>query len=269
MSAGSGSVGRARPASTSTWLPENSTLAPTEANMEAMALMSDTLGTLLSLDGPVQQSVAASMERAEFLDPLMWTWPDSLDPPAITSFGPCSGQWVWVSGNELTLGAICDVYLDQRQIRRRLPGAALRRRLLESPAPKEEKPDAVAGDGGHEHPGVERHDGEHHEVDQPDPDDVHRRLGSGGGRRRPSPEDPAVGQPLCGGRKEEDHRQGQRVHPRMAVARPPIEQDFRVLAPEERHVHHHVAAAHRRGRWCCRRHAVYMATVVHLFLLER
>lgn len=60
--------------------------------MEAISRVSVTLGTLLSLQVPEQQRVAARMANAEFLEPLMGTWPHSLEGPVIVSFR--SGFWV-------------------------------------------------------------------------------------------------------------------------------------------------------------------------------
>lgn len=54
--------------------------------MEAIILVSDKFETFVSFEVPEQQSVAARIANAEFLEPLKLTWPDSLEPPFIMSF---------------------------------------------------------------------------------------------------------------------------------------------------------------------------------------
>lgn len=68
--------------------------------MEAMVRVSDKSGKFWSFEEPEQQRVAARMGKAEFLDPLTATLPESLDPPVTMSLGSGYGVWVlsWVWG---------------------------------------------------------------------------------------------------------------------------------------------------------------------------
>lgn len=45
---------------------------------------------------PEEQRVAARIDNAEFFEPLMGTWPESLAPPVIVNLESRAGEWVWV-----------------------------------------------------------------------------------------------------------------------------------------------------------------------------
>lgn len=72
-------------------LSQTSIWAPNELKIDAIVRVSETFGTLESLEVPEQQRVAARIDSAEFLEPLMGTWPESLEGPVMVSLG--SGVW--------------------------------------------------------------------------------------------------------------------------------------------------------------------------------
>jgi hypothetical protein len=72
-------------------LSQTSIWAPNELKIDAIIRVSETFGTLVSLEVPEQQRVAARIDNAEFLEPLMGTWPESLEGPVMVSLG--SGVW--------------------------------------------------------------------------------------------------------------------------------------------------------------------------------
>lgn len=105
-----------------------------------------------------------------------------------------------------------------------------------------------------QHANVERHDGQHDQIHEPDPDRMHPSLHEPAAGLARGPDEAAVVDPLVQDREGEDHDERQHVHPR-AGARPALEEDLGVGPPEEghvgpahRHVHGHVVArvhAHR------------------------
>ncbi|GAB2274423.1 hypothetical protein Dimus_009192 [Dionaea muscipula] len=126
--------------------------------------------------------------------------------------------------------------------------------LPKNPRAENQETDPVSGDGGEEHTTVEGHDGEHDQVGQSHPNDVEQRENepadaiSGVGLH-----EAATGDPLDEGGEDEDDDEGERVHS-AAGARPSVEKDLGVLAPEEGHMLHrhllHPAAGHRGVGYC-------------------
>jgi len=178
----------------------------------------------------------------------------------------------------------CNVYTNKpidRHQHRRAPATSLAARELllagvlhlcpavaEQAGPEREEPRGVARDGHEEHAAVERHERQHEQVRHAHAQRVHRRA------RRPRRHAPPVpgfvearvqaagAQELEEEREREDSDKRQRVHA-AARAGPPREEDHRVLAPEEGHVHPHAAVV-RTGRGRRRCHAAHAVPSSHI-----
>ncbi|KAL5991647.1 hypothetical protein ACLOJK_012556 [Asimina triloba] len=142
------------------------------------------------------------------------------------------------------------------------------RQSVEDPAAEEKEAHGVASDGSDEDADVEGHDGEHDEVGETDTCGVEDGLEEAGGEfGRGGLDEAAVGEPLYEECEEEDDDQRQYIHAE-AMAWPAGEEDFRILSPEEGHVHHHVV--HVWHACAVRRHpiAMHAMLMLHLHLLS-
>lgn len=122
---------------------------------------------------------------------------------------------------------------------------------LHQAAPYDQKPEPMADDGSDEDADVERHDGEHQEVEKPHP----QRVDSGAGytaqnavasacvRARGEAAD-EVGEELTGGGGGGDEKEGEEINGEAVAAGPAGEENLRMLAPEKGPVASRCAAVH-------------------------
>ena len=87
MSSGQGSTDPTPSALTHISPLQASISAPNDRRIEAIVRVSERFGTPWSLEVPEQQRVAARIDNAEFLEPLIGTWPESLQPPVMVNLG--------------------------------------------------------------------------------------------------------------------------------------------------------------------------------------
>lgn len=141
-------------------------------------------------------------------------------------------------------------------------------RFIESHG-RNEKPQGVTENSDQEDAAVKRHEGEHDQISEANPEDMQKGLNqTGHDMVRTGFDEAGVGEQLHENGHDENEDQGQHVHSRFTPG-PVVEENIRVFPPEEGHVHHHLMVHHHRHggaicrwrRWGHPSHAVHMPII--------
>ena len=114
------------------------------------------------------------------------------------------------------------------------------RGLLESSASEEQETHGITGDSNDKNAAIKGHHSEHHDIGEASLESVHGGLSDTGSAAGgvTTTEDSRMGEPLGDYGEEENDDETKSIHT-GACPGPSGEENLRVLAPEEGHVHHH------------------------------